>query len=544
MTLNMTTLVTAFFSIPSKRSEETYLAWATHFLTLDAPIVLFTEERFVNTFRSMRDPQKPLHILTKSFEELDTWVLYEEEWKAHKNMDHEAYHTPELYALWAQKPFFVEEAINTNPFQTEFFYWCDMGAFRSPLPPPIRTSFPTNKHLSKDSILLSAINPITPQECEQQSDGCYGNFKEVNRIVGGLWGGGAQACLRWRTAFESMLCRHFATGRFAGKDQSVMLATFLEWPSLARIVKSNIPNIDIWFYATYLLSELAPPLEYEPSYETIRSKQETKIVSVSIKGGLGNQLFQMASGFAHARRHKAAFQVLRHKREPDRRPLYWNSVLGRWEHTLVDSLPSLPNWCEPSSTEYVSLPSPNVFLDAYLQTSKYFQPYEAELRYLMRASKEALLFVRNKYADLLKNRDRIVVVHARRTDYCTPEWNRLFHGPLTTGYYKRALEHMSTLVKNPIFLLCSDDNMYWIEQLSQLPQLQTNPFVLLDETDVNTLALFQQFQHFVLANSTFSWWGAWLANAKHVCAPNKWVGPACKQRYDDIYEPHWIRIEV
>jgi hypothetical protein len=183
-----------------------------------------------------------------------------------------------------------------------------------------------------------------------------------------------------------------------------------------------------------------------------------------------------------------------------------------------------------------------VFLDAYLQSSKYFKPYEDEIRYLMRAQAPAIQHVRKKYADLLANRDRVVVVHARRTDYCTPEWNRQFHGPLTTEYYQKALDHMATIVKDPLYLLCSDDNMYWMEQLPHLQHLQTHPWILLDETDVNTLALFQHLNHFVLANSTFSWWGAWLANAKHVCAPGKWFGPACKQRYEDIYETHWICI--
>jgi hypothetical protein len=81
--------------------------------------------------------------------------------------------------------------------------------------------------------------------------------------------------------------------------------------------------------------------------------------------------------------------------------------------------------------------------------------------------------------------------------------------------------------------------------MSELPALQTNEFRFLnDEGDVGTLVLLQQFHTFVLANSTFSWWAAWLAEGpnKTVFAPARWFGPAATQRYEDIYEPDWIRI--
>jgi hypothetical protein len=536
----MTTLVTAFYEIPSKRGAELYFEWAAHYMSLEAPIVLFTSAKFVERFRAMRGT-KPLHVITKEFAELDTWILYEAEWKQHYQMDHERYHSPELYAVWAQKPFFVEEAIRVNPFQTEFFFWCDIGAFRQPPHPVIRQTFPHAKYLSKETVLLSAVNPLQAKDIPRQADGCFGHFERVNQLVGGLWGGGATACLNWKSAFEAMLCRHFAVNRFAGKDQTVMLATHIEWPHLARFVQCTLPNIDIWFFLTYLLSDLEVSLVYDKSYEI---RRVAPVVSVSIKGGLGNQLFEVASCFGYARRTETRLQLLQNKLHPDRRDTYWPSVLRRWRHCLVDTLPPLSKWNEPSSSEYVSLPSPGngMYLEAYLQSSRYFVPFERELRYLLRANADALMRVRNKYKELLDNVDRVVVVHARRTDYCTPEWNRLFHGPLTTDYYKQALERIQTIVKDPLFVLCSDDRMYWMEQLQHHPVLQTQPFVLLDETDVDTLALFQHFKQFILANSTFSWWGAWLADAPHVIAPAKWFGPACKQRYEDIYERHWIRI--
>jgi hypothetical protein len=65
------------------------------------------------------------------------------------------------------------------------------------------------------------------------------------------------------------------------------------------------------------------------------------------------------------------------------------------------------------------------------------------------------------------------------------------------------------------------------------------------ETDeIRTLALLQQFNWFIIANSTFSWWAAWLSDAppENVYAPVAWFGPTGPKNYADIYEPGWNRI--
>ena len=163
---------------------------------------------------------------------------------------------------------------------------------------------------------------------------------------------------------------------------------------------------------------------------------------------------------------------------------------------------------------------------------------------LFRPSAAILADVRARYADVLAMRDRVVVVHARRTDYLKSQHNIDFHGPLGTEYYCQALQRITEDVKDPVFLLCSDDPTYWMTILSDVPALQTHPFHILNESsEVATLALLQQFSHFVLANSTFSWWAAWLSESpQRVIAPAKWFGPKGPQHYEDIYEAAWIRI--
>jgi len=68
------------------------------------------------------------------------------------------------------------------------------------------------------------------------------------------------------------------------------------------------------------------------------------------------------------------------------------------------------------------------------------------------------------------------------------------------------------------------------------------PHIILEENDINTFALLQQFHYFIMSNSTFIWWCAYLANTKKVIVPAKWFGPAGPYPYDDIYEDEWIRM--
>ena len=103
------TLVTAYYPIRSKFSTERYMNWASTFLRIDAPIILFTDESMVDAIRHRRG-ERPIHIIVLPFEQLETWKMYESNWKEQHHMDPEkSHHTPELYTIWAEKAFFVEK---------------------------------------------------------------------------------------------------------------------------------------------------------------------------------------------------------------------------------------------------------------------------------------------------------------------------------------------------------------------------------------------------------------------------------------------------
>jgi hypothetical protein len=271
----------------------------------------------------------------------------------------------------------------------------------------------------------------------------------------------------------------------------------------------------------------------------------TPIVSVNIMGGLGNQLFQIAAAYAYAKQTHGSLQIVR-KMDNGNRPVYWDSVVYRIQPYLVSHIPSnLEHWHEPLPTQYReigALPHNGIYLNGYLQSSKYYGTDEIkeEIKALFRPHPRLLADICATYSYLIKNKDKVIVVHSRRTDYIT---YRDVHGPLEANYYKEAIGRMMKRIEKPIFLLCGDDPAYWNEIRADIPDVFDHEHIILrHDSDIRTFTLLQQFQNFIMSNSTFIWWCVWLSSAKNVMAPSKWFGPAGPAYYEDIYEETWERI--
>jgi hypothetical protein len=84
------------------------------------------------------------------------------------------------------------------------------------------------------------------------------------------------------------------------------------------------------------------------------------------------------------------------------------------------------------------------------------------------------------------------------------------------------------------------DDLEWCRSLNFL---QGASFVEEPDT-VITLHLMTQFRRFIMSNSSFSWWAAWLAGAEDVIVPNRWFGPSGPKDTQDIYEPNWVPLEI
>jgi hypothetical protein len=239
--------------------------------------------------------------------------------------------------------------------------------------------------------------------------------------------------------------------------------------------------------------------------------------------------------------------ILNHKLINDGRPMYWANILKQFNPYLISSIPdNLEKWQETGATEFCKIPSLSkngIYLSGYFQSPKYFDNpvIQNEIKSMIKPDIESLNILNQKYTWLINNKDRVVVVHARRTDYLRNKDIIDFHGPLNAEYYINAINKMSSYVKNPIFLLISDDVTYWLPLIKDIDNLYHNSIYMLDnESEIETLALIQQFSYFIIANSSFSWWGAWLSdNPLKVIAPSRWFGPTGPKNYKDIYVPSW-----
>jgi hypothetical protein len=270
-----TTLVTAYYNIDSIKysdAHKNYMIWGNNLLKLETNIILFTEEYLVSEIKKMRE-NKPIEIICIPFQQLETWKLYKEKWIEHNEKDPEkSIHIPELYSLWAEKVFFVEKAIELNPYNTEYFFWCDFGGFRDlDIPFEIINSFPSSKYLPKDKIILQSLKPLEINDKIKGIDNIYGpeithEWNDI-RIVGGFWGGGIEGCLNWKKYYKKTLEKYFNSNRFAGKDQIIMLSTYLEYPNLAIVIEPTIYNINAWYFLKYLLSDLNVYFKIEESYK-------------------------------------------------------------------------------------------------------------------------------------------------------------------------------------------------------------------------------------------------------------------------------------
>lgn len=180
-----------------------------------------------------------------------------------------------------------------------------------------------------------------------------------------------------------------------------------------------------------------------------------------------------------------------------------------------------------------------VLLDGYWQTEKYFHAITNILR------KDLQIITMPQKQDLeiihqIKNTNSISL-HIRRADYTNAETIST-HGLCSLDYYIKGVKFMCSKIKKPIFFVFSDDITWAKENLIlEFPTV----FVGHNSADKNyeDLRLMSICQHNIIANSSFSWWGAWLNTNpnKIVIAPEEWFATT-ERNYQDVIPSNWIKI--
>lgn len=183
--------------------------------------------------------------------------------------------------------------------------------------------------------------------------------------------------------------------------------------------------------------------------------------------------------------------------------------------------------------------SENAYIHGYWQSEKYFKASEATLRrdFTFKNSEGG-----SKYEEILNeiNNSNSVSIHVRRGDYLWNKNLRIFT-ICTPDYYYKAESLISEKIPSPKLFIFSDD-IEWVK--TNMPFHHPTVFVTDGSLrDYQELMLMAACKHNIIANSTFSWWGAWLNNnpGKMVITPKKWfVTPDMDEK--DLIPPTWIKI--
>ena len=220
-------LVTTWYGIPSKYNKKLYFHWIKKLFKTNTPIILFTDTKGENDLKILisklkrKTPLKINFIITEfSNLEMQKYIkIFEENYL----IDEEKIHSPELYLLWSMKPLFMKKAIELNPFNSSYMLWCDIGAVRDRyhkdlLKNPCNISYFKEQN---DKIILVGIKSLKKHK----------NYNKYNSkmitIGGGLWGGSIFAISNWIKAYQETFETFIKKNIFVGKDQFIMLHTYL-----------------------------------------------------------------------------------------------------------------------------------------------------------------------------------------------------------------------------------------------------------------------------------------------------------------------------
>ena len=258
-------------------------------------------------------------------------------------------------------------------------------------------------------------------------------------------------------------------------------------------------------------------------------------------GQLGNQMFQYAALKGIASKHNYRTIV------PNHGELIVDALGNKLRIELFDAfdLPMGPmdigtvphdrNVQEPHyhfSQELLDNCPDNVSLVGYFQSEKYFKHIEDDIRKLF-GPKEAAL---SCWASTQHLFDNPVALHIRRGDFLI---NSVHHHNLSMKYYEEALNQFDSDRQVIIF---SDDTDWCKAQ----PLFEGDRFLVCEGGGPYTdLYMMSKCDDFIIANSTFSWWGAWLSRNKEkvVIYPDRWFGPNnIDKSTADLFPPEWRMI--
>ena len=286
-------------------------------------------------------------------------------------------------------------------------------------------------------------------------------------------------------------------------------------------------------------------------------------IIANIAGGLGNQMFQYAAAYSLAQNknfklmldisdftkiNNRAFQLkycfdITNSIATNKEV---KSILGMRRFFLIRRILKKINKITPNllieepyifNERFLEVEN-SIYLQGYWQNYNYFLSYKKKLQNIFKlkslSSKDIL------FSDHYLKMNNLTSVHIRKGDYINKNNKNIFN-QLGTKYYMDSISYIKNMVSKPFFFIFSDD-YNWVKDNIKLPH---NEYILMDYSldSLIDFKLMSLCQHHIIANSTFSWWPAWLKDENRgdiVIAPKKWLNTNLEPK--GMIMPSWVQI--
>ena len=270
------------------------------------------------------------------------------------------------------------------------------------------------------------------------------------------------------------------------------------------------------------------------------------MITTEIMGGLGNQLFQIFNLISYCLTNKKPFYFEIADVVREDRPFYWNVFLKSLKPFLKPKI-NIPI-CRETSFEYNALPNYNSSFKffGYFQSYRYFIENQENIYKIIKLN-DNLNIVRKKYDYDYSN---TLSLHFRIGDYKHIQHN---HPIMNKYYYVDAIQHIIDKTNidtwNILYFYEEMDKSIVNETINYLKgKFNKINFISIhtDIVDYEQLLLMSNCEHNIIANSSFSWWGAYFNKNKNkiITYPSLWFGPAQSSNTKDLFPNTWNKINV
>jgi hypothetical protein len=254
------------------------------------------------------------------------------------------------------------------------------------------------------------------------------------------------------------------------------------------------------------------------------------VISPILQGGLGNRMFQIASGFGVAQKQGKSLFITGMAQNAHSSTDYFKSIFRNVPRKAME-IQAVFQEPQESALEYLNIPNEpiDMLMLGYMQSPKYFEEYRSSILDMFAMASEQKAAILAKYPDVGER----YFLHVRRGDYLKLE----MHNIDLMDYYHRAIQFIGRDAK---YLVCSDD-IAWCKTWSELEGVDV---MFIEDDEVMTLYTMSMCSKGgICANSSFSWWGAYLNQNSHkrVVFPDKWFNNSWK---NEIYPESSIIVSV